>query len=73
MDNIHRLDVRRAAMSSPESTPQPKADVQLDEEGRIIINAPELASALKSTSLRRGGGPTNYICPINNVPGCGLM
>lgn len=60
-------------MSSPESNPQPNADIQLDEQGRIIINAPELASAFNSASLRSAGlRPTNGICPIvNAVPGCG--
>ncbi|WDV56561.1 hypothetical protein PV963_42670 [Streptomyces coeruleorubidus] len=60
-------------MSSPGSSPQSNADIQLDEQGRIIINAPELASALKSADLRTAGfRPTNGVCPIvNAVAGCG--
>lgn len=60
-------------MSSPESNPQSNADIQLDEQGRIIINAPELASALKSADLTTARlRPTNGVCPIvNAVAGCG--
>lgn len=69
----HRFYGRRAAVSSPESNPQRNADIQLDEQGRIIINAPELASALESAGLRAAGlRPTNGVCPIvNAVAGCG--
>lgn len=68
----HRLYGRRATVSSPESNPQSNVDIQLDEQGRIVINAPELASALKRADLTAERlRSTNIICPVNTVPGCG--
>ncbi|MFI1396222.1 hypothetical protein [Streptomyces sp. NPDC020681] len=60
-------------MSSPAPTPKSPADIQLDQEGRIVINAPELAAALRSAHIATAGfRPTNGVCPIvNAVVGCG--
>ncbi|MFI1359439.1 hypothetical protein ACH4TV_38570 [Streptomyces sp. NPDC020898] len=61
-------------MDSQNGTSKPSVDVQVDEDGRIIVNAPEIAAQLReanSSALVRGQTVVNNQC--NMVVGCGVQ
>ncbi len=61
-------------MDSQNGTSQSSVDVQVDEDGRIIVNAPEIAAQLReanSSALARGRTVVNNQC--NMVVGCGVQ
>ncbi|MEW2120980.1 hypothetical protein AB0945_38740 [Streptomyces sp. NPDC005474] len=59
-------------MESEKSTNQPSVDVQVDDAGRIIVNAPELAAQLREA---HSSTPAMARTVVNNgcnlVAGCG--
>lgn len=59
-------------MESRNRTNQPSVDVQVDDAGRIIVNAPELAAQLREVQT---SSPAMARTVVNNgcnlVPGCG--
>jgi hypothetical protein len=60
-------------MGSERDRNQPLVDVEVDDAGRIIINAPEIAAQLReanSPSPAMARTVTNNGC--NLVPGCGF-
>lgn len=61
-------------MDSQKGRNESSVDVQVDEAGRIIVNAPELAAQLReanSSVMARGRTVINNGC--NTVPGCGAV
>ncbi|MCX5255154.1 hypothetical protein ACFYSF_46155 [Streptomyces canus] len=53
------------------NSPKVSADVELDDAGRIVLNAPELSAKLRASSAAELPEASGLIININCVAGCG--
>ena len=57
---------------APNNSPKVSADVELDDAGRIVVNAPELSAKLRAAAGDDGFAEARgLVININCVAGCG--
>ncbi|WP_406865164.1 hypothetical protein ABZO31_33770 [Streptomyces sp. HUAS MG47] len=56
---------------APKNSPKVSADVELDDAGRIVLNAPELSAKLRAGEAAEFREASGLVININCVAGCG--